>query len=300
MINPLLRAEWLREGRGNRLALTIIFYNAVLALITILFMIFNTESFHEGYYFDPAVYRFQFFIISAIQIGLVILFMPFTVWSMFVKDNDEEMVRRYKVIPGFSWKYVTAKIGIIMSISALLYFSSLPVLSLSCIYSGVSWTEILRLGIMVLFFSFWSGSITVYAFVRWQNGIRGFSMNAFFYFFFFVGTLFLSELIHSLTSLSQGTEAVSDSSGLCMILAGMNPLVCIAGYLANLTGDNSIMNAFCSHVGFDNSGKMFPMFYYKLSGLLGVIIAVIFLYRAVAHLERESRERDALVKAETL
>ena len=300
MINPLLRAEWLREGRGNRLALTIIFYNAVLALITILFMIFNTESFHEGYYFDPAVYRFQYFIISAVQIGLVILFMPFTAWGMFTKDNDEEMVRRYKVIPGFSWKYVTAKIGIIMSISLLLYFSSLPVLSLSCIYSGVSWTEILRLGIMVMFFSFWSGSINVYTFVRWQNGIRGFSMGAFFYSIFFAGTLFLSEIIYSLASLSQGAVAISDSSLFCMILAGMNPLVCITGYLASITGDNSIMNAFCSHVGFDNSGKMFSLLYYKMAGLLCVAISAFFLYRAVAHLERESRERDALVKAETL
>lgn len=300
MINPLLRAEWLREGRGNRLALTIIFYNAVLALITILFMIFNTESFHEGYYFDPAVYRFQYFIISAVQIGLVILFMPFTAWGMFTKDNDEEMVRRYKVIPGFSWKYVTAKIGIIMSISLLLYFSSLPVLSLSCIYSGVSWTEILRLGVMVMFFSFWSGSVAVYAFVRWQNGIRGFSMHTFFYAAFFAGTLLLSELINSLANLSQGPETMSDSSGLCMILAGLNPLVCIAGYLAGITGDNSIMNAFCSHVGFDNSGKMFSLLFYKLSGLMGVITALIFLYRAVARLERESRERDVLVKAENL
>ncbi len=300
MLNPLLRAEWLREGRSNRLAVTIIFYNAILALIIILFMVFNTESFQEGYYFDPAVYRFQYFIISAIQMGLILLFMPFSVWGLFIRDNDEEMIRRYRVIPGFSRKYVMSKIGLIMSIALLLYVSSLPVLSLACIYSGVTWTEILRLGLMLMFFSFWSGSIAVYAFIRRQSGIRGFSLDVFINLFFFMGTLLLSEFIHSVAALSQGAEAVADSADICMLLVSMNPLVCLTGYLANITGDNSVINAFCSHIGYDNSGEMFTFTFFKLAGLAGILIGLLFLYQAVAYLDRDARRRDALVKAETL
>ena len=41
MLNPFLKVEWLKEGRNVRLPMIIIFYNAILAFITILFMFFN-------------------------------------------------------------------------------------------------------------------------------------------------------------------------------------------------------------------------------------------------------------------
>ena len=49
MWNPFLKVEWLKEGRNIRLPMMLIFYNAILAFITILFMFFNAESFQEGY-----------------------------------------------------------------------------------------------------------------------------------------------------------------------------------------------------------------------------------------------------------
>ena len=39
MLNPFLKVEWLKEGRNVRLPMIIIFYNAILAFITILFPI---------------------------------------------------------------------------------------------------------------------------------------------------------------------------------------------------------------------------------------------------------------------
>ena len=45
MWNPFLKVEWLKEGRNIRLPMMLIFYNAILAFITILFMFFNAESF---------------------------------------------------------------------------------------------------------------------------------------------------------------------------------------------------------------------------------------------------------------
>ena len=36
MLNPFLKVEWLKEGRNVRLPMIIIFYNAILAFITIL------------------------------------------------------------------------------------------------------------------------------------------------------------------------------------------------------------------------------------------------------------------------
>ena len=54
MLNPLMKIEFLREGRGARLPLMIIFYNAILALVTIMIMLVNSQSYMEGYYYDPS------------------------------------------------------------------------------------------------------------------------------------------------------------------------------------------------------------------------------------------------------
>ena len=56
MWNPFLKVEWLKEGRNIRLPMMLIFYNAILAFITILFMFFNAESFQEGYSYDTSAY----------------------------------------------------------------------------------------------------------------------------------------------------------------------------------------------------------------------------------------------------
>ena len=64
MWNPFLKVEWLKEGRNIRLPMMLIFYNAILAFITILFMFFNAESFQEGYSYDTSAYLYQFLIVS--------------------------------------------------------------------------------------------------------------------------------------------------------------------------------------------------------------------------------------------
>ena len=48
MWNPFLKVEWLKEGRNIRLPMMLIFYNAILVFITILFYVFNAESFQEA------------------------------------------------------------------------------------------------------------------------------------------------------------------------------------------------------------------------------------------------------------
>ena len=67
MWNPLLKIEFLREGRGARLSMMVVFYNAILALITIMIMLVNAQSYSEGYYYEPSTSRFQFIIITTIQ-----------------------------------------------------------------------------------------------------------------------------------------------------------------------------------------------------------------------------------------
>ena len=100
MWNPFLKVEWLKEGRNIRLPMMLIFYNAILAFITILFMFFNAESFQEGYSYDTSAYLYQFLIISTIQIGMIFVLMPFSVWGFYSTDREKHMLEEFVMIPG--------------------------------------------------------------------------------------------------------------------------------------------------------------------------------------------------------
>ena len=95
MWNPFLKVEWLKEGRNIRLPMMLIFYNAILAFITILFMFFNAESFQEGYSYDTSAYLYQFLIISTIQIGMIFVLMPFSVWGFYSTDREKHMLEEF-------------------------------------------------------------------------------------------------------------------------------------------------------------------------------------------------------------
>ena len=95
MLNPFLKVEWLKEGRNVRLPMIIIFYNAILAFITILFMFFNAESLQEGYSYNTSSYLYQFLIISTFQIGMIFVLMPFSVWGFYATDREKHMLEEF-------------------------------------------------------------------------------------------------------------------------------------------------------------------------------------------------------------
>ena len=123
MINPFLKTEWLREGRNIRLPLLIIFYIAIMAFIMILFMVFNEESFQQGYYYNTTTYQYQFLILSTFQIAAVLLLTPFTVSRLYVVDKEKNMLEQFEMIPGISVQYVIAKMTLVLAVHALLFFS---------------------------------------------------------------------------------------------------------------------------------------------------------------------------------
>ena len=177
MWNPFLKVEWLKEGRNIRLPMMLIFYNAILAFITILFMFFNAESFQEGYSYDTSAYLYQFLIISTIQIGMIFVLMPFSVWGFYSTDREKHMLEEFAMIPGSSKQFIIARVSVIIAVYMMLFISSLPIISLSCIYSGLPWRKIIRLGIMLFICTFWSASVSIFSFSYCKKGIWAFAQN---------------------------------------------------------------------------------------------------------------------------
>ncbi|MDO5145564.1 MAG: hypothetical protein Q4D60_01030 [Eubacteriales bacterium] len=287
MINPFLKAGWLREGRNIRLPLTIIFYNAIMAFVMILFMVFNEESFQKGYYYDTSTYQYQFLIICSFQILAVFLMMPFSVSRLFLTDKEKNMIEQFEMIPGVSIQYIMAKLCLVVEINGLLFFSSLPVMTLCCIYTGISGMKILRLGAMILLYTFWGASISIFFYTVCEKTIWAFAGTVCAYLAFCFGTLVMADMIRNTAlMMSQAGEMTDVSSHLCLVLLLLNPLSSYMGYYGSVTGDVGIFSTLCSHLGIDTTKKMFIFLFYKTSSLLCVLVGCLFLALSVWYMEK--------------
>lgn len=287
MINPILKIEYLKEGRNIRFPLSILFYDAILAFVMILFMLFNAESFHEGYYYDTSTYLYQFLIISSIQIAAVFLMMPFSVTSLFTVDKEKHLLEQIFMIPGASRQFIQAKIFMVLSMNGLMFLSGLPIVSLSCIYTGASWLKVVRLGVMIILFSLWSGAISIFFYSICKRMIWAFAGTVFTQLMFSFGTIVITEIIRNASFMMTGTSEIPAwVSNLCLLLMVFNPLSTYMGYYGNITGNTGIVTAFFSHIGIDATGKMFWLFYYKVSSLMCLLVGILFLVLSIWMMDR--------------
>ena len=290
MINPFLKTEWLREGRNIRLPLMIIFYIAIMAFIMILFMVFNEESFQQGYYYDTTTYQYQFLIISTFQIITVLLLTPFTVSRLFIVDKEKNMLEQFEMVPGVSFQYVTAKIILVLAVHVLLFISGLPVSALSCIYTGISGVKLLRLGAMIFLYAFWSGAISIFFYTVCSKSVWAFASTFFVQLMFGIGTLMLTEVFRNGSLMMSDTGRIApEIVAVCLILLAFNPLSSYMGFYGSITGDIGIFGTFCSHLGIDTSDKWFILLFYKVSSLACVLVGVLFLSLSVWYMDRRRR-----------
>ena len=276
----------LKEGRSIRLPILMIFYNSILAFVTILFLFFNNESSQAGYLSNHAGFLVQFLIISSLQILTVFILMPFAV--SYMEDTDRKVSEQFMMIPGVARYQIIAKINVLVLTNLLIFLSSLPIITLSCIYSGISLMKIGRLFGVIALFSFWGGSIALFHYSISRRPLFAFAGTIFTYFMMSVGILLFLEIIRegSLSLSGQG-ELASWVTGLCLVVNLFNPVVVYVGYFENLSGNVPIITSYFGNFGIDVTSRTFSYLYFKLAILACILVGIIFLSLSVHFYFRE-------------
>lgn len=289
MRNPFYSIELLREGRNNRLAMMLIFYDAILALVSIIFLLVDTTS-YQGSYAGSDIYRTQFFIVSLLQVAAVFLITPFLVWAYFFQDREAGTLERFSIIPGFFSRYVWSKYLLVLSVYTLLFLSSVPILSIFCVFGGIGIKEMVRLFIMLLLFAMWAGAISVFSFSAFRKALSAFTANVVIMGAFFLGTYGVVELISSIASLSENVAMLSSGLAfLCLAFMALNPISFGMGYYVAITGNNGYVTDYCAHVGIDNFSSLFIFFFYKTAGVLCILTAILFILLACSRIRHARR-----------
>ena len=282
----MFRLEMLKEGRSIRLPILMIFYNSILAFVTILFLFFKNESTQAGYYSNQAGFLVQFLIISSLQIFAVFILMPFAVSSM--EDTDRAVSEQFMMIPGVARYQIIAKINVLVLTNLLIFLSSLPIITLSCIYSGISLMKIGRLIGVIALFSFWGGSIALFHYSINRRPLFSFAGTIFTYFMMSVGILLFLEIIRGASmSLSGEGEIASWVTTLCLVANLFNPLLVYVGYFENLSGNMPVISSYFGNFGIDVTSRTFSYLYFKLAILASILVGIVFLALSIHFYYRE-------------
>ncbi len=288
-MNPFLKIGWLREGRSIRLPLMVIFYNAILAFMVILFIVLNTNSLQTGFFTNTSLYQYQFIFLSTIQVLAVFLLTPYIVSKLFY-EKENNMMGQFGMIPGMSVQYIFSKMVLLLAIQALLIVSGLPVVVLASMYTGVSVMKIPQNILLVLVCTFWSGAITVFFHTICRRSMWSLIWSVLVQLLFVLGTLMTIEMFRNgislLANTSQATPAVTN---FCTFLLMLNPLSPYMGYFGNVTGGTGVFFAICSHAGIDLSLPIFQLLFYRASYLLLIAVGVVFLVLSVRYLDRRRK-----------
>ena len=212
--------------------------------------------------------------------------MPFAV--SYMEDTDREVSEQFMMIPGVARYQIIAKINVLVLTNLLIFLSSLPIITLSCIYSGISLMKIGRLFGVIALFSFWGGSIALFHYSISRRPLFAFAGTIFTYFMMSVGILLFLEIIRGASlSLSGQGELASWVTGLCLVVNLFNPVVVYVGYFENLSGNVPIITSYFGNFGIDVTSRTFSYLYFKLAILACVLVGIIFLSLSVHFYFRE-------------
>lgn len=278
MSNPMIKIEMKKEGRNLRLPVAIIFYNAILSFTLILFMLFNSEVFQEGYLYHTSLYQYQFIIISAVQVLTVIFLIPITVRNIYSADKNRNMAEQFMIIPDANRHIIVARILLVLMVYSLLFVSGMPLIGICSLYTATSWVMILRLYLVVLVISFWCGAIAIFFYSVCKNQVSAFTGIVLTECGFFIGTILLAELMR-FASISMSSDATVPAhvSIICMIVLILNPLTAFLNFYTSLTANLGITTAFFEQLGINVASKSFSIGYYRCSYAACIIVGIIFL-----------------------
>lgn len=288
MLRSFLQVDMLREGRNIRIPIMMIFYNSILAFLTILFIFFNNESMQVGYFTGRSSFFTQFLIISSFQILIVFFMMPFSVGHF--AETERVVARQFFMIPGVTSPYLMSKMFTLIMSNLLIFISSLPIISLSCIYSGISLWKLLRLFGMILIFSFWSGSIALFFYGLNRRFLVAFGSTMFTYFLFSGGALLFMEIIRNV-QITMGVtgEITRGIRILCLLVNLFNPIMVYMGYFGNLSGNIAMVTSYFGNYGIDATSTRFSFLYYKAATFTSVMVGILFLYLAIRFFYKDRR-----------
>lgn len=159
MMNPVLRREMVTTLRGWRNYAVLTFYLLMMSLGAALFLYMSIFS---QYSFDPQTMVYMYVVLSALQMGLVVLSVPALAAGSISGERERQTLDLLLVTKMSPLSIVIGKLLSSMAFILLLIVSALPVFSVVFYFGSIDVPALLTMMAFTLTTTFMLGGISVF------------------------------------------------------------------------------------------------------------------------------------------
>lgn len=267
-MNPVYKREVQVGARSFRLALILMVFNGILALVALLNMYSTLAQVRVTAQVQYSNFLDLYLFVAVLEFAMLVFIMPAVTAGSISGERERQTLELMLTTPMTPAQIVMGKLASALSTMFLLIVSSAPIISIVFVYGGVTGRDIILLVLCYTAAAFFSGSLGLYCSALFRKTtmatVASYGLTALSLF----GTYGLNQFLYYMSQMhadsylvSAGQAPVQATSGGALYLMLLNPAVTFWQTILSLAGQeqaeiyigswfgNRIPNAVLMHWG---------------------------------------------------
>lgn len=244
-VNPVFKRETMVSARSFRIALVLMVFNGILAMVALLNMYSMLEQVKMTAEIQYSGFIDLYLFVAVLEFAMVILIMPALTAGSISGEKERrtlELMMTTKLTPG---DIVLGKLQSSISTMLMLIFSSLPILALVFVYGGVTWRDLLLLLTSYMAATLFVGGISIFCSAVFERSTIATVVSYALVSVTALGTyganwfaVYMNQVHMDAVLASTGASQTVATSGRLVGLLLLNPTTAFVMLMMRLTGQN--------------------------------------------------------------
>lgn len=287
-INPVYKMETKVSSRSFRLALTLVFFNAILALVTLLNMYSVVERVKLTADIQYSSFTNLYTFVAVVEFVMLMFIMPALTSGSISGERERQTLDLLLTTTMKPREIILGKLCSSFATMFLLIVSSFPLLAVSFVYGGVMIYDVFLLLLCYLAVALLSGSMGIFFSSLFQRSTIATVVSYGVLVLIAAGTYAVNVFMLSMARMNMNGALVSSfqgvadqaSSGSSLYLLLLNPVATFYVMISRQTGDNKLVGSLNNWFG-PHPENFIMDNWVLLSIIIQLILAALFLIAAV-------------------
>ncbi|MBO8462724.1 MAG: ABC transporter permease [Firmicutes bacterium] len=286
-MNPILRNELKLHARTVRLPIILVIYNLVLSCVAVLFMASIQNQYQSGYPIQYDELMEIFTILGWIQCVLVCFMVPILTASAIAGEREKQTLDIMLTTSISPFSIILGKLVAAMCTVCILVLSSVPILSISFLFGGMSWKDMIAFLFVVIAIGVFVGSIGLFFSSLVKKTPVAIVLTFLVLGIVIIGTVAFFPIANAIyeTITYDRIEGTMKSLefGWASLLMIVNPVVLFLDFMEKSSGRIGVANYFNSWFGVASSSDIYTFaehWWIVVSLLIQIGLALLFLMGA--------------------
>ena len=286
-MNPILRNELKLHARTVRLPIILMIYNLVLSCVAVLLMASIQNQYQSGYPIQYDELMEIFTILGWIQCVLVCFMVPILTASAIAGEREKQTLDIMLTTSISPFSIILGKLVAAMCTVCILVLSSVPILSISFLFGGMSWKDMIAFLFVVIAIGVFVGSIGLFFSSLVKKTPVAIVLTFLVLGIVIIGTVAFFPIANAIyeTITYDRIEGTMKSLefGWASLLMIVNPVVLFLDFMEKSSGRIGVANYFNSWFGVASSSDIYTFaehWWIVVSLLIQIGLALLFLMGA--------------------